>query len=273
MFTDTNKDILVIIPARYDSSRLPGKPLIKIKGTEMIKRVANIASRLCATDDDCAYVVATDDERIMRFCDENGINAAMTSRDCRNGTERCADLLRRLNLEPKLVVNLQGDNPLCPPEAIGELIAEWRKTEADVYTLCVALTWEELDKLKALKRETPFSGTTVVADKNGFAMAFSKNIIPAVRKPEKAREILELSPVMRHIGLYAYSRSTLMNYAELTESPYEKDFTEGLEQMRFLYNGLKIKLTLSQFFKGLENATGVDSPEDVERYNNTIVIQ
>jgi 3-deoxy-manno-octulosonate cytidylyltransferase (CMP-KDO synthetase) len=259
-----NKDILIVIPARYGSSRLPGKPLMKIKGVEMIKRVASVASYICDKNANCAYIVATDDDRIMNFCTDNNVNVILTSADCRNGTERCRDAIERLNLKPKLIINLQGDNPLCPPWVVQDIINEWQKTEADVYTPSVHLSWDEYDNLIASKKETPFSGTTVIEDKNGFALAFSKNVIPAVRKPEKAREIMQKSPVIRHIGLYAYTYQTLMQYCDSEESPYEKNCIEGLEQMRFLYNGYKIKLVATDY-RGRETTSGVDSVEDVRR--------
>ncbi|MDR0558832.1 MAG: 3-deoxy-manno-octulosonate cytidylyltransferase [Prevotellaceae bacterium] len=263
------KKIFIAIPARYGSSRLQGKPLLKIRGTEMIRRVAAIAENVCTNNLQCSYSVATDDDRIMQFCCEHGINAAMTSKDCRNGAERCCDLMTRLNIKPDLVINLQGDNPLCPPWVIQSLIDEWRVTEADVYTPATALSWDEYDRLAESKRETPFSGTTVITDKNGFALAFSKNIIPAIRKPDKARELLTASPVMRHIGLYAYSYDTLVKYVEYDESPLEKDFIEGLEQMRFLYNGLRIKTVLTDF-RGRETCSGVDSLQDLKRVEEII---
>ncbi|MDR3246696.1 MAG: 3-deoxy-manno-octulosonate cytidylyltransferase [Prevotellaceae bacterium] len=264
-----DKDILIVIPARYDSSRLPGKPLMKIKGKEMIMRVADIAAHLCAKNANCAYIVATDDDRIINFCKSNHINAALTSKNCRNGTERCWNTVERLNLSPKLIINLQGDNPLCPPWVIQDIIDEWQRIEADVYTPSVRLSWDEYDKLIASKKETPFSGTTVIEDKNGFALAFSKNVIPAIRKPEKAREILKISPVMRHIGLYAYTYRTLKEYNDNEESLYEKSCIEGLEQMRFLYNGLKIKLVNTDYH-GRETTSGVDSIEDIKRVEEII---
>ena len=269
MFTNFNKNILIIIPARYESSRLPGKPLMKIKGVEMLKRVADIAQYVCRTNENCSYCVATDDDRIIQFCKSNGINAAITSKNCKNGTERCCDLISNLSESPELVINLQGDNPLCPPWIIQEIIDEWRKTEADVYTPAIALSWEEYDKLTVAKKETPFSGTTVIADKNGFALLFSKNIIPSIRKPAKARETMNTSPVMRHIGLYAYTAQTLAEYLNLAESPCEKDCIEGLEQLRFLYNGLKIKLVLTDY-RGRETCSGVDSIQDIERVEKII---
>jgi 3-deoxy-manno-octulosonate cytidylyltransferase (CMP-KDO synthetase) len=264
-----NRDILIVIPARYDSSRLPGKPLLKIRGIEMIKRVASIASRVCRENAGCAYTVATDDGRIMSFCNSNSINAVLTSGDCRNGTERCRDAVKRLKFSPKLIINLQGDNPLCPTWVLQDIINEWQRIEADVYTPCVHLSWDEYDKLIASKKETPFSGTTVVGDKNGFALAFSKNVIPAIRNPEKAREILKTSPVMRHIGLYAYTWQTLKEYNDNEESLYEKSYIEGLEQMRFLYNGYKIKLVNTDY-RGRETTGGVDSAEDVKRVEEII---
>jgi 3-deoxy-manno-octulosonate cytidylyltransferase (CMP-KDO synthetase) len=264
-----NKDILIIIPARYDSSRLPGKPLLKIRGIEMIKRVASIASRVCEENADCAYIVATDDNRIMDFCNSNNINAVLTSEDCRNGTERCRETVERLKFNPKLVINLQGDNPLCPTWVLQDIINEWQRIEADVYTPCVRLSWDEYDRLIASKKETPFSGTTVVEDKNGFALAFSKNVIPAIRNPEKARTTLKISPVIRHIGLYAYTWQTLKEYSDNEESLYEKNYIEGLEQMRFLYNGYKIKLVTTDY-RGRETTSGVDSAEDIKRVEEII---
>jgi 3-deoxy-manno-octulosonate cytidylyltransferase (CMP-KDO synthetase) len=264
-----DKDILIVIPARYDSSRLPGKPLVKIKGIEMIKRVASIASYMCDNNAGCAYIVATDDDRIINFCVDNNINVTLTSKDCRNGTERCRDVVERLSLNPKLVINLQGDNPLCPPWVIQDIIDEWKKVDADVYTPCVHLSWDEYDRLIAAKKKTPFSGTTVIEDKNGFALAFSKNVIPAIRKPDQARETLKISPVIRHIGLYAYASKTLKEYNDNEESLYEKNCIEGLEQMRFLYNGYKIKLVNTDY-RGRETTSGVDSLEDVRRVEEII---
>ncbi|MDR1169531.1 MAG: 3-deoxy-manno-octulosonate cytidylyltransferase [Prevotellaceae bacterium] len=264
-----NKDILIIIPARHDSSRLPGKPLLKIRGIEMVKRVASIASFTCDKNAGCAYIVATDDDRIINFCKDNSINVTLTSKDCRNGTERCRDTVERLMLNPKLVINLQGDNPLCPPWVIQDIIDEWKRIDADVYTPSVRLSWDEYDRLIASKKETPFSGTTVIEDKNGFALAFSKNVIPSVRKPEYARKIMTVSPVIRHIGLYAYTCRTLKEYNGSEESPYEKNCIEGLEQMRFLYNGYTIKLVATDY-RGRETTGGVDSIEDIRRVEEII---
>lgn len=261
-------DVLIVIPSRYQSTRLPGKPLIKIKGIEMIKRVANIAAYVCHENKNCSYVVATDDSRIEEFCIKEKINVVMTSEHCKNGTERCWEAT--LNLEnsigqPQLIINLQGDNPLCPPWIIQNIIDEWKKdTAAAVYTPFVQLDWNDYNQMLEAKKETPASGTTVIIDKNGYAMAFSKNIIPSIRNNDKAMQNMTESPVKRHIGLYAYSYNTLKEYNSLEKSVYEQNYIEGLEQMRFLYNALKVKMVKVDY-QGRETTSGVDAPEDIVR--------
>lgn len=259
-----SSSILIVIPARYASTRLPGKPLVKIAGVEMVKRVADIAASICRHNDNCHYVVATDDERILSFCQGIGIPAVMTAETCRSGTERCRDAVSQQAERPDFIINLQGDNPLCPPWVIQELIDAWKSTAGDVFTPCIHLDWAEYDRLVEAKQTTPYSGTTVLVDKDGYALAFSKNIIPAIRKPEKARAGMEKSPVRRHVGLYAYTQHALETYFQLPESPYEVGSVEGLEQMRFLYNGLKVKMVETSY-RGRKTTSGVDSPEDVER--------
>jgi 3-deoxy-manno-octulosonate cytidylyltransferase (CMP-KDO synthetase) len=258
------KKILIVIPTRYASKRLPGKPLVKIAGVEMVKRVAEIAAFVCKNNPNCAYVVATDDVRIEEFCKNSGINVRMTSPDCQNGTERCWDTVRQEIEKPDLVVNLQGDNPLCPPWIIQDIIDEYGKYEADLYTPCVQLDWKEYDALKAVKEKSPYSGTTVLVDKHNYALAFSKTIIPAIRKEADAKaKFGELSPVRRHIGLYAYTYKTLEDYFTMDHSAYEESCVEGLEQMRFLHNGLRIKIAHVDY-RGRETTSGVDSPGDIE---------
>ena len=264
-----NGNILLVIPARYASTRLPGKPLVKIAGVEMIRRVADIAACICRHNANCDYVVATDDQRITTFCQQAGIPVCMTSETCRSGTERCRDAVSLREKSPDFIINLQGDNPLCPPWVIQELIDAWHSEPGDVFTPCIRLNWEEYDRLVEAKRSTPYSGTTVLVDAKGYALAFSKNIIPAIRRPEKARAASPLSPVRRHIGLYAYTREALETYFSLPESPYEMGSIEGLEQMRFLYNGKKIKV-IETDYRGRKSGSGVDSPEDVARVESIL---
>lgn len=261
--------ILIVIPARYASTRLPGKPLVKIAGIEMIKRVADIAASICRKNENCRYIVATDDSRIVDYCKTSDIPAIMTAETCRSGTERCWDAVSQQEEKPAFIINLQGDNPLCPPWVIQQLIDEWRMRPGDVFTPCIRLDWEEYERLVEAKKSTPYSGTTVLADKDGYALAFSKGIIPAIRNVEKAKQAMPKSPVRRHVGLYAYTYPALQSYFKLPESDYEKGYIEGLEQMRFLFNGLRVKM-VEVNYRGRKTTSGVDSPEDVARVESIL---
>jgi len=253
---------LVVIPARYGSSRFPGKPLAKIAGKEMLLRVVDIA-RKGTKNYDARIVVATEDERILNFCNEHGVECLMTSDACKTGSDRVCEAVKTLGVKPELIINLQGDNPVCPPWFVEELIKAFESDKSvDLVTPCTRLSWNALDKLRESKKSTPFSGTTCVVDKNGYALWFSKNIIPAVRKENDLREKDKMSPVLRHIGLYGYKYDSLFKFKELDESDYEK--LEGLEQLRFLENGMKIKVALVDY-GAFEGMSGVDSPEDVQR--------
>jgi 3-deoxy-manno-octulosonate cytidylyltransferase (CMP-KDO synthetase) len=259
-------NVLIVIPARYASTRLPAKPLQLIKGKPMIQRVAETAAFVCKQNEACRYVVATDHPAIEDFCKRHAIEVVMTSEACRNGTERCWEAAGKRADKPQLIINLQGDNPLCPPWILQQIIDEWMQDQsAAVYTPCVLLDWTAYEKMVEAKKTTPYSGTTVLTDKRNYALAFSKTILPTIRKPEEARKAHpEKSPVRRHIGLYAYTYEALETYFSLEESIYEKGYIEGLEQMRFLYNGLKIKM-VDVDYHGRETTNGVDSPEDIRR--------
>ena len=253
---------LVVIPARYGSSRFPGKPLAKIAGREMVVRVVDIA-RKGTVSTDARIVVATEDQRIVDFCAAHGVECLLTSEACKTGSDRVCETVKILGEKPEVIINLQGDNPVCPPKFIEELIKAFEEDKSvDLVTPCTQLSWEALDKLRESKKTTPFSGTTCVADKDGYALWFSKNIIPAVRKEADLREKSDKSPVLRHIGLYGYKYDSLFKFKELEESSYEK--LEGLEQLRFLENGMKIKIAKVDY-GAFEGMSGVDSPEDLKR--------
>lgn len=253
---------LVVIPARYGSTRFPGKPLAKIAGKEMLLRVVEIAKK-GTKNTEARIVVATEDERILNFCQEHNIECLMTSDACKTGSDRVCEAVKTLGIKPEFIINLQGDNPVCPPWFIEELIKAFESDKSvDLVTPVTELSWEALDKLRDSKKTTPFSGTTCVADKNGYALWFSKNIIPAIRKEDSLREKGDKSPVLRHIGLYGYKYDSLFRFKELEESSYEK--LEGLEQLRFLENGMKIKVAKVDY-GAFEGMSGVDSPEDVLR--------
>jgi len=262
------KKILIVIPARYKSSRLPGKPLIKIAGIPMIKRVAQIAEHICKKIDDCNYVVATDDERIENFCYEKDINVTVTATTCRSGTERCFNVVESLTEKPYLIVNLQGDNPLCPPWFIEQVILEGVKDQkGQVFTPCVNLSWEELDELRKVKELTPYSGTTLQISNSGYALTFSKQILPTIRNEAELRRQLDKSPVRRHIGLYAYTYNALENYLKLPPSKYE--IPEGLEQMRFIENEIPVKI-IEVDYRNRKGMSGIDSEEDIQRAETII---
>lgn len=267
-------DVLIVIPARYASSRLPGKPLVKITGIEMLKRVAMIANYVCQKLENCAYVVATDDLRIAEFCSKENIPFVMTSEECQSGTERCWDAVQTIQKaepRPKFIVNLQGDNPLCPPWFLEKLICDWqgsqqsqrsKQQDGQVFTPFVHLTWDELDHLRETKLVTPYSGTTVQIDKSGYALTFSKLILPALRKEDKLRQKMKKPPVRRHIGLYSYTYEALEQYFGLEPGQYEDP--EGLEQMRFVEHNIPVKM-VEVDYQGRIGMSGVDSPEDIQR--------
>lgn len=256
-------NILIVIPSRYASTRLPGKPLIKIAGKEMVLRVAEIADYVCRKVEGCEYVVATDNDRIVDLCTQNSVPVIMTSETCKSGTERCWDAVQKMGSRPDFIINLQGDNPLSPPWFLLALIEAWKNDpQGEVYTPCLHLSWDEYDRMKEAKKTTPYSGTTVEVDRLGYALTFSKAMIPIVRNEDKLRGLSDFSPVRRHIGLYAYTYDALEKYFIIEPSPYEA--AEKLEQMRFLHNRMPVKM-IEVDYQGRKSMSGVDSPEDLER--------
>ena len=253
----------IIIPARYASVRLPGKPLAMIAGQTMLQRVVNLANAAANGLKNVSVVVATDDERIASHCKELGADFVMTSPDCPTGTDRAADVVRQMKDKPDFVLNMQGDAPLTPPDFLRAMIDSFVATPCDAVTPVTQLSWEQLDKLRENKKTTPFSGCTAIFDqKTGKAFWFSKNIIPAMRKEDKLREVGPLSPVFRHIGLYGYSAKMLEIYCKLPAGHFEN--LEGLEQLRVLENGYEMRCVPVDY-KGRASMSGVDSPEDVTR--------
>jgi 3-deoxy-manno-octulosonate cytidylyltransferase (CMP-KDO synthetase) len=259
---------LIIIPARYRSTRLPGKPLALIAGKTMLQRVVEIARAAAQAKPGTEVVVATDDDRISRHCDDLGVKWAMTDPSCPTGTDRAAQAVDRLASDADLVINLQGDAPLVPPDFVTAMIDAYERQPCDLVTPVTQLTWAQLDKLRENKKTTPFSGTTAVFDKEtGKAHWFSKTILPAMRKEDKLRAEGPVSPVYRHIGLYGYARSMLKTFVSMPESPYEN--MEGLEQLRVLENGYTIRCVPVDY-RGRASMSGVDSPEDIVRAEELI---
>lgn len=252
-------NVAVLIPARFASSRYPGKPLVELKGAggvakPLIQRSFEAARKVAGIHS--AHVV-TDDERVAEACRRFGAPVLMTSPECRNGTERCAEALSQLD-GPELVVNLQGDALLTPPGFVEALVARMAEdSEALVATPAMRL---RSDEVRALQREEAagrVGGTSVVTDGLGHALYFSKRLIPHL--PAGALDA-EMSPVRLHVGVYAYRPEALERYVAAPESELER--LEGLEQLRFLAQGIPVAIveveTPPFALRELNN------PEDVE---------
>lgn len=250
---------LIVVPARYGSTRFPGKPLVEIAGRSMVRRVAAMADRAARALEDAESVVATDHDAIAGHCREHGINTVMTDPALPSGTDRALAAADAMGVTPDIIVNLQGDSPFTPPDHVVAVARAAEMSGADAATPYVRLTWQALDELRAHKKDTPFSGTTLTHDARGRALWFSKTIIPAIRKESGLREEAPLSPVCRHIGLYAYRLESLRRYVSLPEGRYER--IEGLEQLRLLENGMSIQCV--EVEPDAIAIPGIDTPEDV----------
>jgi 3-deoxy-manno-octulosonate cytidylyltransferase (CMP-KDO synthetase) len=253
--------VLICIPARWKSTRFPGKPLHLIGGVSMLARTADVARR-AARLSGARIVCATDDKRIFEHAVSIGIEAVMTDPDLASGTDRARAAADLVAPEADFIVNLQGDAPFTPAGHVTALINAARSAggSADVTTPVVALTWKALDELRERKRTTPFSGTTCIRATDGRALWFSKAILPAIRSEAALRASSDVSPVLQHIGLYGYTRAALETISRLPVSPYEE--LEGLEQLRFLENGLSVQAVL---VPASELAiSGIDTPSDAQ---------
>jgi len=232
-----------IIPARYASTRFPGKPLVKLGGKTMIERVYAQAASAKLVD---RVIVATDDQRIAEAVAAFGGEVAITRADHPSGTDRLAEVAAR---EPSLniIVNVQGDEPLIDPEAIDAVVAPLAGDEAiEMSTLAAPIS-----------RADEAEGATVVkvvVDRSGFALYFSRAAIPFFRDGRPFSERAYLG----HIGLYVYRRQCLLRLAQLSPTPLEE--AEALEQLRAIENGIRIRV-IERAYRSL----AVDVPEDVEK--------
>lgn len=249
---------VIVIPARYASKRFEGKPLKPINGVSMLARTVR-AAKLAGTKTGARVLVATDDDRISAHAREIGVDAVMTDPELPSGTDRCRAAAALAAPDADFIVNLQGDAPFTPPEHVAALIDNASK--GDVVTPVIQLSWKALDALREHKKTTPFSGTTCIRAPDGRALWFSKNVLPAMRNEAKMRTAGDLSPVLQHVGLYGYSRTALDRISTLLQSRYEE--LEGLEQLRFLENGLSVYAVPVEP-SDLPSA-GIDTPEDAER--------
>lgn len=239
---------VVVIPARYHSSRLPAKPLADIHGKPMIQWVSERALQAGAE----RVVVATDDERIAAAIAHLPVEVCMTSASHQSGTERLAEVCQKLALPADtIVVNVQGDEPLIPPSIIRQVAEDLAANEAPMATLAVPITeQEELFNTNAVK---------VVTDAKGYALYFSRAAI-AWERDNFAKQPVTISyPHARHLGIYAYRAGFIQHYVGLAPSPLE--LSEALEQLRVLWHGERIHVAMA-----LETPpAGVDTQEDLER--------
>lgn len=236
---------VAIIPARFESTRFPGKPLVKIASKAMIQHVYERSQQARSIAE---AIVATDDLRILQAVQEFGGQARMTSSLHRSGTDRVAEVAAQIDAE--IIVNVQGDEPLIEPAALDAVVEPFRSDSAlMISTLSVDGAPGELENPNVVK---------VVVDRNGFALYFSRSPIPFFRNPaftsERGRRF------WKHVGLYAYRRTFLARLATLEESYLER--AEALEQLRFLENGYRIKVINTSY-----QSLAVDTPEDLERVN------
>lgn len=250
---------LIVIPARFASQRLPGKPLISIAGRTLLERVVAVAREGARRVGNAEVVVATDDIHIRDHARTLGCDAVITDAAISSGSGRAWAVARDREIAPSMVVNLQGDAPFIPPATIAALIAALRDSDLGVATPVVRLSWEALDVLRRHKLTSPFSGTTCARHADHRALWFSKAVIPAIRGEAQLRQDSPLSPVFRHLGLYAYRLETLGRFEATPPTPYE--VLEGLEQLRFLESGEDI-LTV-EVAAPSHAMSGIDTPDDV----------
>ncbi len=236
-------NFIAIIPARYASTRFPGKPLALIEGKTMIARVYE---QVCKAQCFHQVWIATDDERIENEAKRIGANVQMTSFEHRSGTERCAEVACKIQCsENDVVINIQGDEPFINPQQIIELTACFDNPDVDIATLLKKITDEKiLHNPNVVK---------VVKDMHGKALYFSRSPIPFVRNAKP-----HMLDFYQHIGIYAYKVPVLQKIVKLPATPLE--LSEQLEQLRWLEHGFKIHTNVTD----IESAVGIDTPEDLD---------
>ena len=226
----------------------------------LLARTARIAARVAQRHENVDYVVATDHAEIERHAADIGAPVVMTDPELPSGTDRALAAAQAVELTPNFIVNLQGDAPFTDPAHIEALVEAAATSDADVVTPVMQMDWQALDTVRDQKTREPFSGTSCIRHPDGRAIWFSKNVIPAIRKEEKLRERQAMSPVWRHLGLYGYRLDALRRFSALPVGHYEA--LEGLEQLRFLENGMTIDTVSVEC--GRFAMWGIDTPEDAQ---------
>ena len=257
---------VIIIPARYGSTRYPGKPLVPLRTRKGKKSLIQLSWEAANKVSGISEIyVATDDKRIEEHALAFGAKVIRTSSKCKNGTERCAEAVSNARLEAEIIVNFQGDAPLTPSWFVEEIIASLKADKStDMATPVLRLDRKSYNLFFEDRKSDRVGGTTVVFDKDMYALYFSKELIPffEISKIEQDKPI----PCYHHVGVYAYRKNILREYLSWPESNLEK--LEGLEQLRFLSENKKVKCvevsSRGNVFWELNN------PEDVQRIEKVI---
>lgn len=236
--------VIGIIPARYDSTRFPGKPLVDIAGISMIQRVYNQVKHAASLSE---VVVATDDQRIFDHVKSFAGNVVMTKKDHQSGTDRCAEVISNIS-GFDIAVNIQGDEPFIDPQQIDLLVSCFQNPEVQIATLVRPIT--EIEDLENINKPK------VVLNLNQEALYFSRQPIPFLRG-KNIQDWLKNETYYNHIGIYGFKVDTLKKVASLPISKLET--AESLEQLRWLDNGYKIKTAISNHIND-----AIDTPEDLK---------
>jgi 3-deoxy-manno-octulosonate cytidylyltransferase (CMP-KDO synthetase) len=234
-----------VIPARYSSTRFPGKPLALIKGKSLIERVWRQAAKSKTLDD---IIIATDDARIAAAATAFGGRVALTSPRCASGTDRMAEVARKHEAKADLFINIQGDEPLISPRLIDRLVITLQHDTVPAVTAVYPL--------KTAKEQSDPNIVKVVLDCQGYALYFSRCPVPYRRAANAA-------PCYKHLGIYGYRRQFLLDFASWKQTPLER--TECLEQLRILERGYRIKAVIAR-----HDSFGVDVPSDVTKIERLI---
>ncbi len=246
--------VIGIIPARFGSSRFPGKPLVSILGKTLIQRTYENAKRCSLLDD---LIVATDDPTIYEHVKSFGARALMTPNDCPTGTDRLAYAVKHDDSlgHADLVINIQGDWPLLDPAVVADVISALNNDpKASMSTAIV--------KMEADEDLTQSSFVKCVIDRNGYALYFSRSVIPGGLQPQRQPYVT----YYKHLGIYGYRRDFLLTYATLPATPLQ--LAEDLEQLKALEYGYSIKTAIVDHF-----SIGVDTPEDVKKVEQILCTQ
>ncbi len=235
---------IAIIPARYASTRFPGKPLAMLGGKTVIQRVYEQATAIL----DEAYV-ATDDERIYQAVESFGGKAIITRADHKSGTDRLEEAATKIGTNADVIINIQGDEPFIQTSQIETLMHLFDDPTTQIGTL-----GKPFESIEAVNNP---NSPKIVCDRRGFALYFSRSTIPYVRGAEPTTW-LEHFPYLKHLGVYAYRREVLHEVTQLPQSSLEK--AESLEQLRWLENGYRIRVGLTDV-----ETVGIDTPEDLQR--------